>query len=122
MIQASKQATASTAAAAPRASGDITMGRIFVMASLISAVFSVLLMPAPANAGTPMGEVLCFILYIILGNAGRGLATIGIMVLGVAAVLGKASWGLAITVGVGIAVVFSCVQLVSLLGLGDAAC
>lgn len=84
--------------------------------------FAAVMLPVPAHAGTPMGEVLCFVLYIILGNAGRGLATIGVSVIGVAALLGKASWGLALTVGVGIAVVFGCVQIVYLLGLGEAVC
>ncbi len=95
---------------------------VWVSAAFVLA-FAVVMMPFPALAyGTPMGEVLCYVLYIILGNAGRGLATIGVSVIGVAALLGKASWGLALTVGVGIAVVFGCVNIVWVLGLGTAQC
>jgi len=57
--------------------------QIRVAAAFVLA-FAAVMLPVPAHAGTPMGEVLCFVLYIILGNAGRGLATIGVSVIGVA--------------------------------------
>lgn len=86
-------------------------------------LFAVMSLPQLAYAGTPMGEVLCFILLdILMGNAGRGMATIGVCAIGVAALMGKASWGLALTVGVGIAVLFGCVEVVAKLGLGRATC
>jgi type IV secretory pathway VirB2 component (pilin) len=66
---------------------------------------------------TPMGQVLCRIAgWIIYGNLGRGLATLAIVVVGVGAVLGKTSWGLAITVGVGISVIFGAPRISELLG------
>ena len=81
------------------------------------------LAPQPAYAGTPMAEVLCFILFdILLGSAGKGFATIGVCAIGLAAIMGKASWGLTITVGIGMAVLFGCVGVVESLGLGTAAC
>lgn len=81
------------------------------------------LAPQPAYAGTPMADVLCFILFdILLGSAGKGFATIGVCAIGLAALMGKASWGLTITVGIGIAVLFGCVGVVASLGLGTAAC
>ena len=66
---------------------------------------------------TPMGQVLCRIAgWIIYGNLGRGLATLAVIVVGVGAVLGKTSWGLAITVGVGISVIFGAGDISALLG------
>jgi type IV secretion system protein VirB2 len=65
---------------------------------------------------SPMGFVLCSVAkWIIYGNLGRGLATLAIVVVGVGATLGKVSWGLAITVAVGISVVFGAPQIVSAL-------
>jgi len=75
-----------------------------------------------AYAGSPMGDVLCVILGWMWGNLGRGLATLGICVVGTAAVMGKASWGLAATVAVGIAVLFGAGGVVSGLGIGAASC
>lgn len=53
-----------------------------------------------------IGYVICNATQLFTGNAGRGLATIAISILGVGALLGKVSWGLAIVVGVGIALIF----------------
>jgi type IV secretory pathway VirB2 component (pilin) len=38
---------------------------------------------------------------------GRGLATLAICIVGVGALLGKVSWGMAITVAIGISIVFN---------------
>jgi len=85
--------------------------------------FALIIAPFPAFASsTPMSEVLCIVLGIIQKDIGKGLATIGMCVLGVGALLGKASWGMALTVGVGIAVLFGAVSIVTDLGLGTADC
>ena len=55
---------------------------------------------------TPMEEVLCTILLIILGDAGRGIATLAVMGMGIGAMMGKVSWGQAMTVAVGIGIMF----------------
>jgi type IV secretion system protein VirB2 len=69
-----------------------------------------------------MKEVLCIVLDMVTGNVASALATIGIAIVGVAALMGKASWGLALTVGVGIGVMFGAVGIVDTLGLGYADC
>jgi type IV secretory pathway VirB2 component (pilin) len=89
------------------------------------AIAAYLLLVAPALAAgnsTPMGTVLCNIVQMFTGNLGRGLATLAVIVVGVGATLGKVSWGLAITVAVGIAVIFNANGLVSLLGAGISGC
>lgn len=65
------------------------------------------LTPSVAYAvASPMGGVLCGIIEIVYGNLGRALATLAVISLGVGAMIGKVSWGLAITVATGIGVVF----------------
>lgn len=76
------------------------------IAFLVAAAYLLVIYPALAT-DTPMGIVLCNIVDFIYGNMGRGLATIAIIVVGVGATLGKVSWGLAITVAVGISVIFN---------------
>jgi type IV secretory pathway VirB2 component (pilin) len=56
--------------------------------------------------GTPMADVLCLIVNWFSGNLGHGLATIGISAVAVGAIFGKVSWGLALTVMVGVAVMY----------------
>lgn len=62
-----------------------------------------------------MGNVLCTVTAWFTGNTGKGLATIAITVVGIGALLGKVSWGMAIIVGIGIAIVFGAVSVVNAL-------
>lgn len=64
---------------------------------------------------SPMGNVICAIIGIIYGNLGRGIAVLSVIILGVGATIGKVSWGLAMTVGVGIGVIFGAVPLTAYL-------
>ncbi len=67
-----------------------------------------------ATAGdTPMGAVLCTVVAWFTGNTGKGLATIAITVIGIGALLGKVSWGMAIIVGIGVAIVFGAASIVN---------
>jgi type IV secretion system protein VirB2 len=78
---------------------------------LLSAV--VIMTPDLAFANTPMGAVLCKVVAWFTGNTGKGLATIAITVIGIGALLGKVSWGMAIIVGIGVAIVFGAAGIVN---------
>ena len=67
---------------------------------------------------TPMGNVMCTVVGWFTGNTGKGLATIAITVIGIGALLGKVSWGMAIIVGVGVAIVFGAAGIVTAMGGG----
>lgn len=70
---------------------------------------------AYAATNSAMGDVLCTIVDIVYGNLGRGLATLAIIIIGVGATLGKTSWGLAMTVAIGISVIFNAGTVVAYL-------
>lgn len=83
-------------------------------AFLLSAV--VLMMPDLSFAtNTPMGDVLCLVRDWFTGNTGKGLATIAIIIIGIGALLGKVSWGMAMIVGIGVAIVFGAAGIVDAL-------
>jgi type IV secretion system protein VirB2 len=67
---------------------------------------------------TPMGKVLCTVVNWFTGNTGKGLATIAITVIGIGALLGKVSWGMAIIVGIGVAIVFGAAGIVNAMNAG----
>ncbi len=91
--------------------------RATVLSFLTLAIY-LLLSGTSFAQNTPMGDVLCDIVdYIILGDLGRGLATLAVIMLGIGAMLGKVSWGLAITVCVGIAVTFGAKDITDDLGI-----
>lgn len=91
----------------------------FVWLSMLAAIFYVVTMAyAYAQVATPMGAVLCYIVGFVYGNMGRGLATMAVMIVGAGATLGKVSWGLAITVAIGISVIFNAGGIVTMIGVG----
>ncbi len=95
------------------------LATVTLIALAVYMAFAAAAMATSSNS--PMGTVLCNVASMITsGNLGRGVATLGIVVLGVGASIGKVSWGLAMTVGVGIAVAIRAPQVVdSLLGAGS---
>lgn len=77
---------------------------------------------AAVGGDSPMGAVLCRVVGMVMGDVGRGLATLAVIVVGVGAMLGKVSWGMAMTVAVGIAVVFGAPTVVGQLGVMGGGC
>jgi len=65
---------------------------------------------------TPLSVVFCNVVGWFTGTTGKGIATIAIIVIGVGALMGKVSWGMAIIVGIGIALIFGAASLVDSIG------
>lgn len=91
------------------------------------AVYVVAMLPETslaqgAGADTEMGEVLCTVVDWFTGNLGQGIATLAIIVIGVGALMGKVSWGMAIIVGIGVAVIFGAGAIVEQLGARGTGC
>ena len=97
---------------------DLSLTWQMCLMACLSAV--VIMMPDYAFAvdgpNTPMGNVICTVANWFTGNTGKGLATIAITVIGIGALLGKVSWGMAIIVGVGVAIIFGAAGIVSAMG------
>src|SRR5262250_954057 len=83
---------------------------------------AVIMLPDLALAtDTPMGKVLCTVVGWFTGNTGKGLATIAVTIIGIGALLGKVSWGMAIIVGIGVAIVFGAAGIVEAMNAGATA-
>ncbi len=96
---------------------------LYWQASLLVVLAAfVMLLPdvSYAQTDTRIGNVLCTVSKWFTGNTGKGLATIAITVIGIGALLGKVSWGMAMIVGIGVAIVFGAAQIVSSMGAGAA--
>ena len=68
------------------------------------------------GVNSDVGNYICVIADNFSGNAGRGIATIGISVIGTLALLGRITWTQALVVGVGCAVLFGAPALIVTLG------
>ncbi len=82
-------------------------------------VFVAMVPDMAAATDTPMGNVLCTVKGWFTGNTGKGLATIAITVIGIGALLGKVSWGMAIIVGIGVAIVFGAAGIVDAMNAAE---
>jgi type IV secretion system protein VirB2 len=66
-----------------------------------------------ATGDTVIAAAFCNVIGWFTGTTGKGIATIAIIVIGVGALMGKVSWGMAIIVGIGIALIFGAASLVN---------
>jgi len=84
----------------------------------LALTLAVMIMPDFANAaaGDTIANVMCSVVNWFTGKVGKGIATLAIIVIGVGALMGKVSWGMAIIVGIGVAVIFGAGQIVNDLG------
>jgi type IV secretory pathway VirB2 component (pilin) len=85
--------------------------------SLLSLLTAVLYMISCAQAfasinPTEIGTVLCNATAIIMMDVGQGLATLAVVALGVGALFGKVTWGMALTTVTGIGTIFGAVGIV----------
>lgn len=71
------------------------------------------LMPDVAHAGNAIETVFCNVVSTLTGTTGAAIATVAVIAVGVGALLGKISWGMALIVAVGIALVFGASSIVT---------
>ena len=86
------------------------------------ALVAVLFMPELAAADNPIGETLCEVVGWFTEGVGAGIATLAIIIIGIGALMGKVSWGMAIIVGLGVAIVFGAEQFIAALGTDGTTC
>ena len=96
---------------------ELALAWQFSLAFLVAAALVMLPDYTFAGANTPVGNIFCTVASWFLGNTGKGLATIAVTIIGIGALLGKVSWGMALIVGLGIAVVFGAAGIVEAFGV-----
>jgi type IV secretory pathway VirB2 component (pilin) len=87
----------------------------------VVAAYTFMLMPTAAlatAAANPLGDTLCNVVDWFQGPIGSGIATLAIIVIGVGALMGKVSWGMAIIVGLGVGIIFGAPAIVDMISGG----
>lgn len=111
---------------------SISSQQVTTLAWCLLALYAAALVPADALAyypgsgtgsgGGTIGDLLCRVAGWFTGRVGQGIATLAIIVIGIGALMGKVSWGMAIIVGIGVAVIFGAPIIVDELGGGAQGC
>ena len=102
---------------------EMNMKKSWMYSFCFVAAFAAMFMPEFAIAGDggdAIAEVLCTVVEWFTGPLGKGLATLAVIVIGIGALMGKVSWGMALIVGTGIAIVFGAVEIVDAIGVETA--
>jgi len=91
---------------------------------LVAAAVSMIpdLLYAQTAQNSNVGNSICWIADNFEGNAGRGIATIGISTIGILALIGRVTWTQAIVVGTGCSVIFGAPELAASFNSGGTTC
>lgn len=79
---------------------------------------------ATGSVGDPVGAALCNVILIFRGNTARGIAVVGIIVLGIQTLRGKLQWEVALVIVAAIIILFKAPDIVSMVSgsTGNANC
>ncbi|WP_419234836.1 TrbC/VirB2 family protein [Rickettsia endosymbiont of Nabis limbatus] len=79
---------------------------------------------AGGSVGDPVGAALCNVILIFRGNTARGIAVVGIIVLGIQTLRGKLQWEVALVIVAAIIILFKAPDIVSMVSgsTGNADC
>ncbi len=75
-----------------------------------------------AGNSNAIEQVMCNVVLILTGTTGKSVATVAVIAVGVGALLGKISWGMALIVALGIALIFGAASIVTELGGNASGC
>jgi len=63
----------------------------------------------------PIGDVLCKMIKIFQGNTARGIAIVGIIVLGIQTLRGQLKWEVALVIVVGVIILFKAPEIINMI-------
>lgn len=90
---------------------------LLVVLSAFAVTLPEVALATAVTAPAGLDNMFCTVAGWFTGSTGKGLATIAITIVGIGALLGKVSWGMAMIVGVGVAVIFGAASIVEALGV-----
>ncbi len=97
----------------------------FLPVLLLTTLF-ILLLPSSSFAlvvtDTVIGNMMCVVSDWMHGSTGEGIATLGIIMLGILALFNKISWNIAIIHAVGGAIIVAASSIVNSLNAGGTGC
>jgi type IV secretion system protein VirB2 len=97
-----------------------TVWRGFLALTLALTVMYVPMEAMAANTPNAIERLFCNVVSMLTGPTGKAIATIAIIVVGLGALMGKVSWGMALIVALGVALVFGAASIVNAIAGADA--
>lgn len=91
---------------------NITLRLLFAILSVAIIVMS--FDSLASSTADPVGDALCNLIKIFRGNTARGIAVVGIIVLGIQTLRGKLQWEVALVIVTAIIILFKAPEIVSM--------
>ncbi|MEI7668859.1 MAG: TrbC/VirB2 family protein, partial [Pseudomonadota bacterium] len=82
----------------------------------IISFFLLLLLPETASAAGEISGIICTVANSLTGATGKAIATAALIFVGLGALFNKASWGVVLSLGLGIALIFGASSFMSAIG------
>ena len=102
---------------------DICWGLTLTFAVCICAgLLPDMALAGPNQDSNAIQQVFCNVVTAMTGLTGKAIATVAIIAVGVGALLGKISWGMALIVTLGIGLIFGAATIVNMLGGNSGSC
>ena len=87
--------------------------------TILSVAIIIMAFDSLAGAGSdPVGDALCNLIKVFRGNTARGIAVVGIIVLGIQTLRGKLQWEVALVIVTAIIILFKAPDIVNMVS-GD---
>jgi type IV secretory pathway VirB2 component (pilin) len=99
-----------------------TAWQVFLLFAITAGT---MMIPMEALAGATANAVeiaLCNVVSYMTSTTGKAIATLAIIIVGLGALMGKVSWGMALIVALGVALVFGAATIVDSLGASGSDC
>ncbi len=93
-----------------------TAWQLFLVFAVVLGTMMIPMEAFATAAGNPIQDVMCNVVIFMTSTTGKAIATIAIIVVGLGALMGKISWGMALIVALGVALVFGAGKIVEALG------
>ena len=92
--------------------------QVFLVFAIVIGASMIPMEAFAAAGGNAIENTLCKVVNLFTSKTGKAIATLAVIIVGVGALMGKVSWGLALIVALGIALVFGAVSIVDAINGG----
>ncbi|MFV9948477.1 TrbC/VirB2 family protein [Rickettsia conorii] len=85
-----------------------------ILFTILSVAIIMVAFDSLGSSGDPVGEALCKLIKVFRGNTAKGIAVVGIIVLGIQTLRGKLQWEVALVVVTAIIILFKAPDIVNM--------
>jgi len=95
---------------------------LFFSAVVVYAIIPEAAFAVAGDGDNAISQVFCNVVLVLQGPTGKAIATVAVIAIGVGALIGKVSWGTALIVALGVALIFGASSIVENISGNNVSC